>query len=113
MGGTWENWLDNSWKDGSGYGSNVNGDGTLITLTYGEAYQAWLDMTDNKEGDDSNSWNEGMGNATSWESFLEWLESNGGRHGKYQYVPIGDVVPLFLLAFIYMVMMFVRKRKAA
>lgn len=112
--GSWLNWLDNSWKDGSGYGSNVNGDGTLITLTYGEAYEAWLDMTDNKgEDDDSDSWNENMGNATSWESFLEWLKSNGGRHGNYQYVPIGDVAPLFLIAFIYMVMMFVRKRKAA
>lgn len=103
MGGTWENsvtdWLDENDPDlGSGNKDNWWFSEEEAHTLYGYLF-----------GENSNYWNEGMGNPPTEEDFLEWLRTNGG---KYQ-MPIGDVVPLFLLAFIYMVMMFVRKRKEA
>ena len=58
-------------------------------------------------GEGSDYWNEGMGNPPSREDFLDWLRRG---EGKYR-MPIGDILPLILIALAYMAMMFVRKRK--
>ena len=56
-----------------------------------------------------------MGEAPTWEDFLAWLEAGSEGYTKgdktYKYVPIGDILPLILIALAYMAMMFVRKRK--
>jgi hypothetical protein len=60
------------------------------------------------------NWNQGMGTPPTWEKFKEALIGEGITKDGFTYkMPIGDIAPLFLIAFIYMVMMFVRKRKAA
>ena len=102
--GSWLNWLDN--KYGGSFGKN----GGTKGFTYGDAYLAWEEMC--------NSWNDGMGPAPTWDDFLAWLQAGGdtgynkGNH-YYKFVPVGDIVPLFLLAFMYMVMVVLRKRKEA
>lgn len=103
---SWGNWLD-----ASGYGEdrdkNENG---KIEITKTDAEEIWKDMMDQKgEGDNSNSWDDGGGYGSTWESFLAWLEKNGGTE-KYQYVPVGDIAPLFLLAFAYLAMLLFRRR---
>jgi hypothetical protein len=55
------------------------------------------------------NWHEGMGEEPTYEDFYAWLIDNTNKEGKYR-MPIGDIVPLILIALAYMVMMFVRKR---
>ncbi|MBO5728630.1 MAG: hypothetical protein J6R43_02190 [Paludibacteraceae bacterium] len=104
MGGTWENSVGN-WLDEHDHG-----------LGSGDANDWWFsedqaeDLYEELFGKDSEYWNEGMGNPPTIEDFFDWLRNN--KDGKY-HMPIGDVVPLFLLAFIYMVMVVLRKRKEA
>jgi hypothetical protein len=108
MGNSWGNWLD-----GSGYdsGKKEEGENGKIIIDREDAEAIWKDMMDNKgeEDDDTNSWNEGMGQGATWESFLAWLEKNGGT-SKYKYVPVGDIAPLFLLAFAYLAMLLIRRK---
>ena len=59
-------------------------------------------------GEESDYWNEGMGDPPTEEDFLDWLKKN--VNGGYR-MPIGDILPLVLIALAYMAMMFVRKRK--
>ena len=58
-------------------------------------------------GEESDYWNEGMGDPPTEEDFLDWLRSGKGNYR----MPIGDIWPLILIALAYMAMMFVRKRK--
>lgn len=58
-------------------------------------------------GEESDYWNEGMGDPPTEEDFLDWLRSGKGNYR----MPIGDILPLILIALAYMAMMFVRKRK--
>ena len=104
MGNSWLNWLDKTWCESYG---TVNDEG-IFEINYEgalAAYQALL-----------NSWNSTMGKAPTWEDFLAWLEAGGDKgytkgNNTYKYVPIGDILPLILIALAYMAMMFVRKRK--
>lgn len=98
VGGTWENWLDDSWLDEDGYGVL---DGGVYWFDDEEARAAY-----EAQFGEGSSWNKTMGNSVGYDQFLDWLRKNGG---KYQ-MPIGDIVPLILIALAYMVMMFVRKR---
>ena len=58
-------------------------------------------------GEESDYWNEGMGDPPTEEDFLDWLRSGKGNYR----MPIGDILPLILIALAYMAMMFVRKHK--
>ena len=111
MGNSWQTWLDKTTTGSVDVGKDGKIDETeakqIFDSMMGEDY--WVSQLGGTlEGEENEEKKEQW-----WNSFLEWLESNGGKHGNYQYVPIGDIVPLFLIAFIYMVMMFVRKRKEA
>ena len=102
LGNSWLNWLDDN------YGSTL-GDGGTWNMDWQDAYNAWLALCA--------SWNTTMGPAPSWEQFLAWLESNEGVHTKgehtYNYVPVGNVLPLFLMALIYAIILFVKRNKTA
>lgn len=101
LGGSWENsvtdWLDNYDHD---WESDADGN---WWFTEGDA----LELYNNLFGENSEYWNEWMGNPPTEEDFLDWLRNN--NDGKY-HMPIGDIVPLFLFALAYMIMMFIRKR---
>ena len=106
LGDSWGNsvgdWLD---------GNRSNGDDT-DDIGYEDNGIWWFDETEAEMlynelfGKNSDYWNEGMGNPPSKKDFYEWLKSGG----KYR-MPIGDILPLILIALAYMAMMFVRKRK--
>lgn len=103
--GTWVEWLNKNGYDEGKEGNEKDG----WTKTF----------TDEKEAKDAYdnmimNWNQGMGTPPTWDKFKEALKDGGITKDGFTYkMPIGDIVPLFLLAFIYMVMMFVRKRKEA
>ncbi len=93
LGGSWLNWLDDYFDSGRG-------------LDRGAAEEAWNEILDDK-------WNDGMGDRPSFDDFWAWLQASGDGYeinGKHFYAPIGDIVPLFLFALAYMIMMFIRKR---
>lgn len=98
LGGTWENSVGN-WLDINKPNFEFGDDWWFTEVEARELYKKLF-------GENSGYWNKWMGDPPTEEDFLDWLRTNGG---KYQ-MPIGDIVPLILIALAYMVMMFVRKR---
>lgn len=106
----WLNWLDRTYggREGNGWAENEDGDGWTKEFNEEEAEEAYENMLAN--------WNTTMSGQKppTKDAFLDWLRNGGGtKNGNTYKMPIGDIAPLFLIAFIYMVMMFVRKRKEA
>ena len=101
MSGTWGTWLDKNWpvEGVDDYGTK-DGDTWLFDETGAEYLYNWM----------INNWTSVMGDKPTKEDFYEWLRTNGG---KYQMMPIGDIIPLCLIALAYMAMVFIRKRKLA
>ena len=98
FGNTWLNWLDDH------FGGSKN-------LNWWDAWNAYNAMI--------STWNESkMGIPPTWEQFLEWLEE-GGKDGytkgnnTYIYVPIGNILPLLLMAILYAIILFVKRNKTA
>ena len=99
LGGTWLNWLDDY------YGGDKN-------MNWWDAWNAYNAMIA--------TWNESkMGIPPTWDQFLKWLEE-GGVYGyttkggnTYIYVPVGNILPLLLMALIYMMILFVKRNKTA
>ena len=97
LGNSWLNWLDNHF-------------GTSTTFNYESALEAYNAMI--------SSWNSTMGDPPTWEQFVAWLEA-GGDDGytkndhTYNYVPVGNILPLFLMALIYAIVLFVKRNKTA
>ena len=100
MGNSWGNSVGD-WLNGkTNFGNEIDG---IWWFSEEEAN----DLYDQLFGKGSDYWNEGMGNPPSREDFLDWLRRG---EGKYR-MPIGDVLPLVWMALIYIVVMFIRKRK--
>ena len=94
--GSWLNWLDYYYS--------------------GSGAEFWEDDLDDIYENFKEYWNKTMGCTPSEEDFYDWLRGSAGDgyqiNGKiYKYMPIGDILPLILIALAYMAMMFVRKRK--
>ena len=99
LGGTWLNWLDDY------YGGDKN-------MNWWDAWNAYNAMIA--------TWDESkMGIPPTWDQFLKWLEEGGvdGYTTKggntYIYVPVGNILPLLLMALIYMMILFVKRNKTA
>ena len=109
---TWLNWLG---LYGQGYGSY---DEETNTYTYDQyqlrsAYDAFC-----------LAWNETMGKKPTWDEWLAWFMASEGdgngytwNDGKnnwtYQFVPVGNILPLVLMAILYMIILFVKRNKTA
>ena len=93
--GSWLNWLDHYYGDSKDF-NGIEGAREAYNLMFG-------------------FWNDQMGVKPTFEEFLEWLQNGGDRgytiNGNTYRMPIGDILPLILIALAYMAMMFVRKRK--
>lgn len=57
-------------------------------------------------------WNSGMGDPPSFDEWLDWYMTAMGENGSYKYgnntyfwVPVGDIVPLILLALLYVLVL--------
>jgi hypothetical protein len=106
----WWKWFD-SWvsDNGSDYGYNEDGSYIFDRYDLQEVYQAFLD----------GYWNSGMGDAPSFEQWLDWYQQamldGGGSYGynghKYFWQPIGDIWPLFVMILLYASYLVVRRRK--
>ena len=48
---------------------------------------------------------EGEGNGFDW--------SDGEKNWTYQFVPVGNILPLVLMAILYMIILFVKRNKTA
>ena len=63
-------------------------------------------------------WNSGMGDPPSFDEWLDWYQSAMAENGyyyeysgeKYYWVPVGDILPLILLALLYLVAMYIRTK---
>jgi hypothetical protein len=94
LGDSWLDWLDKT------YGKDVNFNNTTAEA----AYNSWKAEFEEK--------NKGV-IPPSYEAWLDWLQSSSEGYkinGHTYKFPIGDIVPLILMALSYLVMMFVRKR---
>jgi hypothetical protein len=106
----WWKWFD-SWvsDNGSDYGYNEDGSYIFDRYDLQEVYQAFLD----------GYWNSGMGDAPSFEQWLDWYQQamldGGGSYGynghKYFWQPIGDIWPLFVMILLYASYLVVHRRK--
>ena len=110
MGDSWLNWLDNYYSNTLDWWDEKKGNGSSATLDWQAAYNAYLAMLA--------SWNYTMGDPPTWEEFEEWLwlsKSDGfTKNGHtYTYVPIGNILPLVLMAILYMIILFVKRNKTA
>ena len=98
FGGTWLNWLDDY------FGGDKN-------MNWWDAWNAYNAMIA--------TWDESkMGIPPTWDQFLEWLKAGGDigytkGDNTYIYVPVGNILPLLLMALIYMMILFVKRNKTA
>ena len=82
-------------------------------FTHDQLYEAWEAYCD--------AWNETMGKCPTWEEWLAWFMGDGGSHSwgsgdnifKAYFVPVGNILPLLLMALLYMVILFVKRNKTA
>ena len=118
--GVTDSWLDWFYRYGYDYGtksdSTAIGTGWTYTYTYTEdqlhdAYEEYI----NNYWDPM--WHPGESKPT-FEQWLEWLQNDG--NGGYEYngnwymmAPVGDILPLLLLALLYVVAMYLRSKVRA
>ena len=91
---TWLNWLA---MNGHTFGHNDGDTWYFDETALRKAWEAFCA-----------SWNETMGKKPTWEEWLAWFRPSGEGDGyewddgtKYSFLPVGDVLPLFLLALMY------------
>lgn len=110
LGNSWLNWLDNYYSNTLKWWDEDKGNGDSATLDWQAAHSAYLAMLE--------SWNYTMGDPPTWEEFEAWLwKSKGTWYEKnghnYTYVPVGNVLPLLLMAILYAIILFVKRNKTA
>ena len=116
FGDTWWNWLDAWIKDnGAGMGVGDAGDDgyysgyALDRYDLAAAYNDFI----------ANFWNSGMGIAPTYEEWLDWYITYTGENGyqfnnrNYAWLPVGNILPLLLMALAYIVILFVKRNKTA
>ena len=110
VGQTWLNWLA---MYGGSYGRYDESTSTWYYDTYQlrAAYDAFCA-----------AWNETMGKKPTWDEWLAWFMasegngfdwSDGDKNWTYQFVPVGNILPLVLMAILYMIILFVKRNKTA
>ena len=121
FGDTWWNWLDEWVKTNGRTKTNGEGDGaiTRYLVDKEDLHTAWKDFV-------ANYWNSSMGIPPTFDEWWDWYSSTmyGGiygefgdgsyyQYGNYLFTPVGDVLPLVLLALMYMIILFVKRNKTA
>ena len=101
----WLNWLA---LNGDDFGSLVNGVWMLDIHALRNAYDAYCA-----------GWNETMGGTMpTWDEWLAWFMrsedspfvwSDGENSSSYQFLPVGDIIPLLLLALLYVLFVAIKK----
>ena len=97
----WLRWFDAvGWAYGTANGNNYSYDSTQAQ----NAYNAWVStLSDNMP-------------IPSYEEWLSWFMGSGGTHtsentgNTYSFVPVGDILPLLLLALFYVLFMAIKSK---
>jgi hypothetical protein len=69
----------------------------------------------------ANFWNSGMGDPPSFDEWLDWYQSAIGENDFYEYgdsnssrkyywVPVGDILPLLLIALLYVLFVAIKSK---
>ncbi len=116
FGDTWWNWLDAWIKD---HGEEM-GVGEQGEDGYYGGYE--LDRYDLQAAYDdfiANYWNSSMGIAPTIDEWLDWYISCAGENDyhfndrTYAWLPVGNILPLLLMALLYTIILFVKRNKTA
>ena len=106
MSSTYEDWL--RWFDMVGwhFGTNVgSGNFTFDNAQAEAAYAAWASTRSPELP------------IPSYAEWLKWLMSktthDGGNGKTYSFVPVGNILPLLLMALLYLIILFVKRNKTA
>ncbi|MBR5574153.1 MAG: hypothetical protein IKW35_06630 [Paludibacteraceae bacterium] len=101
----WLNWLA---LNGKNFGSLVDGVWMLDVYALRNAYDEYC-----------RGWNETMGGKMpTWDEWLAWFMgsedspfvwSDGENSSSYQFLPVGDILPLFFLALLYVLFVAIKK----
>ena len=106
--GSWFGWLDYTYgseEKTSDNGWIQNQDGTWTkTFSESDAESLYDNMMQ--------SWDETiMGKRPpTKDAFMEWLRNGGTKDGNTYKMPLGDIAPLFLLAFAYLAILLIRRK---
>ena len=101
VGDEWLKWLHDKYKKDEG------GVHTFDWQQGYEAYLAWL----------AECWNDVLGDPPTYEEWIAWFGASEDGYtvdgNTYKYVPVGNVLPLVLMAMLYMIILFVKRNKTA
>ena len=108
--GVSDSWLDWLYRYGGEFGTRTGSEETGWTYTFTEqdlldAYNAYI----------ANYWDPMWGSKPTFDDWLAWLQ-NGGESGYnynnnwYMMAPVGDILPLLLIALLYMLFVAVKSK---
>ena len=105
----YNNWLNWMYGYGGDYGTKNGNEYTYDNAQTEEAYLAWFNATYGCDPEDYH----GSTPALTYEQWLQMFLQNDGRHQKgdywYIFTPIGDTLPLLILALLYLLSVIVVK----
>ena len=101
IGDEWLKWLHDTYKED---------EGGVHTFDWQEGYEAYLQWV-------AECWNDVLGDPPTYEEWIAWFGASEDGYtvdgNTYKYVPVGNVLPLFLMAMLYMIILFVKRNKTA
>ena len=112
-------WLEWLRKNGQNYGDNVggvDGSGNIYNWDYEDAWNAFCDWFSMAYPGSSPDDYTGADATILWDQWLSWFMSNNGTHTDsdgniYNFLPIGDYLPLLVMAVIYIGYIAIRRRE--
>ena len=115
-GNSYDQWLQ--WLAKFGFNFGTQGDDNTYTFDGDQAYNAFLIWYKSVYGYDYDPNNTLTPPEFTYAQWLSWFTSNGGTHGylygddswTFQFVPVGDILPLLLIALLYIVAMYLRTK---
>lgn len=107
-------WLEWIKRYGSNYGESVGGG--VYNWDYEAAWDAFCDWFSMAYPDSTPDDYTGADAAILWEQWLAWFMSNNGTHTDsagniHNFLPIGDYIPLLLMAMVYVGYIAIRRRE--
>jgi hypothetical protein len=110
---SWLRWL-HGYLNGIDPDESLDGN-NIYNFDYNDAWNAfcdWFSMAYPGHTPDDYT---GADATILWEQWLSWFKSNNGSHqggkGWYNFVPVGDYLPLLFMALFYVAYIFIRRRE--
>ena len=115
-GNSYEQWLQ--WLAKFGFKFGTQGENNTYTFNGEQAYNAFLVWYKAVYGYDYDPNNTLTPPEFTYQQWLSWFTSNNGSHGyvygddpwTFQFVPVGDILPLLLIALLYMLFVAIKSK---